>query len=88
MVYASGGSPTEIADAVWDKDVAGHNLAGSFGKLVQDTQSIESGRWKISGTQMIFYKEDNITEIMRFNLYDQSGNLTSDISKVYERKRV
>ncbi|MCK4527728.1 right-handed parallel beta-helix repeat-containing protein, partial [candidate division WOR-3 bacterium] len=30
--------------------------------------AIEGGRWKIISNQMIFYKEDNVTEVARFNL--------------------
>lgn len=44
------------------------------------------GKWEIVGNQMIFYKEDNITEIMRFNLFDSSGN--PSMTEVYSRERV
>lgn len=50
-------------------------------------KQIELGNWKIVGTQMIFYNENNI-EIAKFNLYDNNGNLTSDMTKVVERRRV
>lgn len=47
-----------------------------------------AGRWRIdtSTNQMIFFKEDNSTEIGRFNLYDATGSLTS-IAPM-ERQRV
>ncbi len=48
--------------------------------------SIESGRWHIIGDQMIFYKEDNVTEIMRFNLFDRLGQPAT--KEVVERRRV
>lgn len=38
-------------------------------------KEIEGGKWEISGGQMVFYKDDNITEIARFDLtYDGDGN--------------
>ena len=51
-------------------------------------KQVEGGRWKIQETQMIFYKENNEAEVMRFNLYDKNGELTSDMQKVCERRRV
>lgn len=49
-------------------------------------KEIESGRWEILNNQMIFYKADNVTEIMRFNLFDAAGAPASE--NVFERKRV
>ncbi len=51
-------------------------------------KDIEGGRWKRDGTQMIFYKADNITEIGRFNLLDIDGNSASESEDVFERTRV
>lgn len=44
------------------------------------------GKWEITGNQMIFYKSDNTTEFMRFNLFDADGNPAVD--NVYKRERV
>ncbi len=44
------------------------------------------GKWEITGNQMIFYKSDNTTEVMRFNLFDADGNPAVD--NVYKRERV
>lgn len=51
---------------------------------------IEGGRWVLDtdANQMILYKADNITEIARFNLYDEAGTPTSDPSRIAERTRV
>jgi len=49
-------------------------------------KDIEGGRWRITGNQMIFYKDDNTTEIARFNLYDEAG-LPAE-TDVFERERV
>lgn len=90
-VYIQSG----VAGSVWDEQTALHIAVGSFGKLVLDTQTlatllenIEGGRWAIVGTQMIFYDKSNLVELFRFNLYDQFGALTNDMTKVWERKRV
>ena len=47
---------------------------------------IQYGRWKIINNQMIFYKDDNSTEVARFDLYDDSGNATMDA--VFDRIKV
>ena len=49
---------------------------------------VETGRWRIdtAAKQMIFYKPDNTTEIMRFNLYDANRNPA--FQNVMERERV
>lgn len=47
---------------------------------------IQFGRWRIVGDQMIFYKDDNSTEVARFNLFDDAGNPTMDA--VFERVKV
>ena len=49
-------------------------------------KEIESGRWHITSNQMIIYKEDNNTELFRFDLFDKSGNPSE--TEVYERKKV
>lgn len=51
---------------------------------VASIYDIESGRWKVVGNQMIFYKSDNVTEVARFNLYDVNGVPTMDL--VAERR--
>jgi len=51
---------------------------------------IEGGRWKIDevAQQMIFYKDDNITEVARFNLLDSAAAPTGTPADAYERTRV
>lgn len=49
-------------------------------------KQVETGRWKIENNQLIFYKDDNVTELMRFNLLDKSGQPTE--TNVFERVRV
>jgi hypothetical protein len=49
---------------------------------------IHTGRWKVDETekQMIFFQDDNTTEIARYNLFDRSGN--ASITELFERKLV
>lgn len=77
-----------IAAQVWEELEADHDTANTFGALVAFINAIEGGRWKIDETtnQMIFYKEDNTTEIARFNLKDIDGNAAYE--NVFERTRV
>ena len=49
---------------------------------------IHTGRWKIDKeeNQMIFYQDDNSTEIAKYDLLDADGNGSS--SQIYERQLV
>lgn len=49
-------------------------------------RAMTAGRWKIINNQMIFFNEDNITEIARFDLKDEEGNPSSEA--VFERIKV
>ncbi len=55
-------------------------------KSVDFIKGIEGGRWKIENNQMIFYDEDNTTELARFDLLDAQGQPAEQ--NVYERRRV
>lgn len=50
------------------------------------TLQMTAGRWHILNNQMIFYKDDNVTEVMRFDLYDDLGNPSMDA--VFDRRKV
>ncbi len=69
------------ADATW---------ANADGILVasgiETIRQIEIGRWKIESNQMIFYEQDNVTEIMRFNLFDEAGDPAN--TDIFDRQRV
>ena len=49
---------------------------------------IHTGRWQIDEdtNQMIFYEDDNVTEIARYDLKDRDGN--ASITEIFERTRV
>jgi hypothetical protein len=70
-----------ITNAVWADPDAVSLVSGMF-----FMENIEGGRWKIENNQMIFYEEDNTTEIMRFNLFDEAGDPAN--TDIFDRQRV
>ena len=50
-------------------------------------KSIEGGRWDLVADQMIFYADDNVTEVARFNMFDSAGNPTTT-GDIFKRTRV
>lgn len=56
-----------------------HNMIATL-EFIKD---IEGGMWEIENNQMIFYKSDNITEVARFDLFDEGGQPT----EVFPTKR-
>lgn len=63
---------SSITTAVWS-----HSKADQISTDVKFVRDIEGGKWEITNNQMIFYAEDNITEIARFNLYNENGVLSN-----------
>jgi hypothetical protein len=63
-----------------------YNVVAEMDSRIQDIYHMQFGRWKIINKQMIFYKADNITEIARFDLFDDSGNPSAEA--VFERVKV
>jgi hypothetical protein len=49
-------------------------------------KDMRGGRWRVVGDQMIYYKEDNLTEVARFDLFDVDGNPA--MTAIYDRTRV
>ena len=93
-------SNESFVEDIWDQPLAFHSgvngtvvPSGSVGGTVTMGAArafnfdVDQGRWIIDETvnQMIFYKNDNVTEIARFNLFDESGTPASD--DVFERVR-
>ncbi len=74
-------SLNEISNAVWT-DINATQLMADLAFI----KGIEGGRWEIIANQMIFYNDDNITEIARFNLYNSSGVPAEE--NIYKRVRV
>lgn len=63
-----------------------HTAVSQMSGTLNSVYDIQFGRWRIVNDQMIFYKDDNATEVVRFNLFDDSGNPTMDA--VFERVKV
>lgn len=63
-----------------------HTAVTQMSGTLNSVYDIQFGRWRIVNDQMIFYKDDNTTEVVRFNLFDDSGNPTMDA--VFERVKV
>ena len=59
-----------------------NQISGTVGELYQ----MGYGRWKIQNNQMLFFGPDNLTEIARFNLFDDAGSPTMD--SVFDRVKV
>jgi len=90
----------QIADSVWNAASATHQNSGSFGFItsqlsgtletvsskIRSLYDMNFGRWKIVSNQMVFYKEDNVTVVATFNLFDDVGAPTMDA--VFERVKV
>ena len=69
--------------AVCSAVVSGLTVKTSEVFIIDNIYKVESGRWLISGTQMIFYDSDGITEMLKFNLKDSAGSPSA--TNVYER---
>ncbi|MHC4748745.1 MAG: hypothetical protein ACYTFW_02620 [Planctomycetota bacterium] len=46
-------------------------------------RKVSTGRWRITGNQMIFYDDDEVTPIYTFNLKDSAGQPSS--TDIFER---
>jgi len=100
LLVAGGGSPfvatvgTFASQVVLEAPLSAQAIAvGSGLSTTEQTQlqsvyDITGGGGKQVGTQLICYAADNVTEVARFDLYDASGTLTSDMSAVVEQRRV
>jgi hypothetical protein len=79
----SQGANVLSEDFISPENIATHVWSDERGDLVFN---VEAGRWKLESNQMIFYEDDNLTEIARFDLFDSGGSPTME--NVYERRRV
>lgn len=70
-----------IDQAVWERSNGAQALTD-----LELIKNVEGGRWRIVSNQMIFYEDDNTTEVARFNLFDSAGSPT--MTNVYDRQRV
>jgi len=86
LITGSGGlTKQQVRDAM-ALDTAEVPAAGSIDQMLEDVWNVETGTWKIVGTQMIFYEQDGVTEIFRRDLKDVGGSPSN--SDVFEGVRV
>ncbi len=74
---------------VWSVTTAPNVFATEEVKIDQKmARYIHTGRWEIeeANKQMVFYQDDNSTEIARFDLFDRTG--TKSIDELFERRLV
>lgn len=72
---------TDIVNGVW-----ADAQATSLQSNVDFIKAIEGGRWDLINNQMIFYDDDNTTEIARFDMFDENNNLTTT-GNIFKRLR-
>jgi hypothetical protein len=86
----------ELTSSIGAINEAVANAADVIDAVVGDIQTMmidisyirdfTAGRWKMQNNQMIFFKEDNITEIARFDLLNDAG--LPSMESVFERKKL
>lgn len=86
IVYSDAGHSAENTLYERRLDIFYRIVPGDYQADLTFLEAVEGGRWHIVGNQMIFYEADNVTEAMRFNLFDAAGNPT--MTNVMERVRV
>jgi hypothetical protein len=72
-----------LAAAVWDHVTSSSDTPGTMGWLqnkmllmsssIDKIRAVTCGRWIISGSQMIHFDDDNVTEVLRHDLFDTEG---------------
>ena len=74
---------------VWSVDGNSRVFATEEVKIDQKmARYIHTGRWFVdeNTNQMIFFQDDNTTEIARYGLFDRNGN--SSIDELFERRLI
>jgi len=83
-IEAAGSSLAQILEDT------GTDLPAAIAALQTDVdfiRAIEGGRWVRQENEMVFYGEDNVTEVARFNLLTSGGAAAGDDDDVFERTR-
>lgn len=85
------GSVTNISSSVSNIESTVNDISVTLNVVsasVEYIRALHGGRWKIltGSSQMVFYAEDNVTEVARFDLFDADGNPSTDC--VFERVKV
>lgn len=72
---------TDIADVKSDT-----SLLPTVAPMIETLHRIGVGRWKIQGTQLLIYEDDETTVLMAFNLLDDNGDASN--TRIFERMPV
>jgi hypothetical protein len=85
--HTISGSTGWVLNRIDEKVLEASATLGLVSGTVGQLYDINYGRWKIDETtnQMIFYKDDNVTEVARFDLTDRLGAPTFE--SPFERTR-
>tara|TARA_R110000824_G_scaffold132423_1_gene294881 strand:- start:483 stop:944 length:462 start_codon:yes stop_codon:yes gene_type:complete len=89
VLWDTGGAAPAYASEEYNSQVDNINTQVLLVSASVDfTRHMTSGKWKIDvdADQMIFYKEDNSTEIARYDLRNQNGD--KDLRNVFIRNKV
>jgi len=75
---------------VWELTASNGNVVFASDELEMDSRIVRHftvGQWEVltGSNEMVFYQEDNTTEIARFNLTDSDGSASVD--RVFKRAR-
>ena len=85
--YTAMGNENFVTD-IWDAQTANHTVSGSLSAGMEFIHNSENGGWKVESGKLIIYKEDNITEVAQFNIFDSNNESTSAPDEISERKRI
>lgn len=84
------GVETRIGDDLIVRDIATQaTVADILSRVIlvqadlDIVKKVETGRWKIEGTIMTFYDDDETTPLLAFNLFDDAGAPSNE--RVFER---
>lgn len=88
VIVANGGATLVNSDRYVTGTNENDSLLKSINTDLAFIKKIEGGRWKIDTdtNEMIFYEDDNVTEVARFNLFDKKGIAAS--KDIAERVRM
>lgn len=94
LVWDTGTAFTRVGYATEEYNVEANNpnvdtilnVLNVVSGTISQLYDVQYGKWEITSNQMVFYKPDNVTEIARFDLFDEYGAPSMDA--VFKRVKV
>jgi|MDTB01.2.fsa_nt_gb hypothetical protein len=85
ILWDTGGSAPVYASEDVDNTL---NTLSFISSSIEHTKHMTAGRWQIltASNQMVFYKDDNTTELARYDLFDETGE--KSYTSVFQRVKV